>query len=192
MREFLKAISKKLQIGVQNAAGEVIGQGGIATFSNGANIEINLQQSRVPGAFIKAVEEHPGRLLRGKTRTDLGLKEAEKLIEKARGFREDDPDVKRVLVVITDGEQTPEGDFKTVSEAIKPFYKKDMDVYAIGVGIDKTKAITEIESMVKNRERGFAVFRKKYSDLTKEVDDFVQKFLSRYLLIIHVIEKSKI
>lgn len=179
MRKFLEIVGKVLQIGVKNDQGEVIGQGAIVEFSEEADISITLKQSQTPGEFTRVVNDRSrllGPLTGGRTKTHLGLAVADtELAIKEAGFREDDPDVKRMLMVITDGEQTKGGkNFVYVKEAMQPFFKRDMDVFALGVGLKKQAAKDEIRDMVEVAEN--AIFAESYSDLTQTMQRFIRKF----------------
>ena len=175
MRRFLTVVGERLQIGVRNNAGEVIGQGALVTFSESAEVAINLQSSRTPGEFTKAVRSLKGPLLGGRTKTHLGLNVADKEVcLSSAGFRSNDPDVNRMLMVITDGEQTKGRGYVPVSEAIKPFFERDMEVFAVGVGLKKQTARDEINAMVEETEN--AIFPATYTALINQVDDFLRKF----------------
>ena len=175
MKRFLRVVADKLQIGVANADGEIIGQGAMVTFSEDPKVEINLRQSRTSGAFIRAVNRLEGPLPGGRTKTDLGLNLADKEVcQRSAGFRDNENDVKRMLMVITDGKQTKGRGYTPVSEAIKPFFERDMDVYAVGVGLDSQDARAEINAMVEVDEN--AIFPDSYSDLINQVNDFVRRF----------------
>ena len=176
MRKFLKNVGNALQIGEQNSENEVIGQGAIVTFSDDATVEINLKQSDTKGSFADKVETMPGpSTTGGRTRTDKGLALADKdVVIESAGYRKQDPEVAKILVVITDGEQTKARGYTKVSDAVKPFHERGMTVFAIGVGTAVKDHIPEIRSMVKEDEN--AIFPDSYADLTKDVDKFVRRF----------------
>jgi hypothetical protein len=177
MKEFLNVVSVKLQTGVENDDGEIIGQGAIVTFSEEATVRINLQGSRIAGAFADAVDSLPDPLAGGRTKTDLGLNLADtEVAQTSAGYREDDDDVKRMLIVITDGGQSKGGRYVPVSQAILPFFERDMEVFAVGVGLQDAdqEARKEISSMVQISQN--AIFPDSYSDLINQVNDFVRRF----------------
>ena len=177
MKLFLKKISLKLQTGVENDDGEIIGQGAIVTFSEQATVRINLQGSRIAGAFADAVGNLPYPLSEDRTKTYLGLKLADtEVAQTSAGYREDDDDVKRMLMVITDGRQTTGGRSVPVNQSILPFFKRDMEVFAVGVGLkdDDQEARDEIRDMVQISQN--AIFPDNYTDLIHQVDDFVRRF----------------
>lgn len=176
MKEFLNVVSVKLQTGVENDDGEIIGQGAMVTFSEEATVRINLQGSRIAGAFADAVDSLPDPLAGGRTKTDLGLNLADtEVAQTSAGYREDDDDVKRMLMVITDGGQTKGGRYVPVSQAILPFFERDMEVFAVGVGLeDDQDARDEIRDMVQISQN--AIFPDSYTDLINQVNDFVRRF----------------
>ena len=175
MKDFLTTVGDALQIGVRNSEGDVLGQGAVVTFSEEANTQITLKQSDTPGAFDRAVENMPGPLPGGRTKTDKAFKLAdEEVVQKSEGYREDDADVAKILVVITDGEQTKDSRSTYVGEAIKPFFERDMTVFAIGVGLEKDSAKKEIRDMVEEPQN--ALFPESYSDLIKNAESFIRQF----------------
>ncbi|XP_028411878.1 uncharacterized protein LOC114534613 isoform X2 [Dendronephthya gigantea] len=176
MQRFVKYVASKLNIGVRNDAGDVIGQGAIVTFSEIAEIEILLSESATPGAFDKAVDAMEGPLPGGRTNTHLGLELADRyVVQKTGGYRDDD-DVKHILMVITDGEQTKGRDYVPVKEAIKPFFDRNMEVFAVGVGLHIDEAKQEIRDMV--RSDANAIFPTSYTDLVIQVNDSPLRFCS--------------
>lgn len=127
MRDFLSVVGQDLQIGVRNEEGELYGQGALVTFSEEANVRITLKDSVTPGAFDRLVKNMPGPLPGGRTRTDKGLDLAIKDVLKGEeGFRETEDDVAKILVVITDGEQTQDSKSKYVGDAIRPIFDRGM------------------------------------------------------------------
>lgn len=176
MRDFLKALARGLQIGVRNKEGDVIGQGAIVTFSEKATIQGTLKASQEPGRFEDVVTAMDGPLKGGRTKTHLGLGLAySELTKVENGFRQDDPDVTKLLMIITDGEQTRDFSpgFKVVSEAVKPFSAKNIDVHAVGVGLTAQTAINEVKSMVEKAKN--ARFPQNYNELMQDVDNYIRE-----------------
>ena len=178
MREFVKKIAEELKVGETNDEGDVIGQAAIVTFSEEGEKRITLAESRDAKKFYDLVDRMPGPLLGGRTKTHRGLKIAdEEIAIKEAGYREDDPDVKKLLMVITDGEQTKESvqrGFVYVGDAMKPFFARNMDVFAIGVGLDNEDAIKEVKDMVEVPEN--AILAANFSDLLYRVESIIKKF----------------
>lgn len=188
MRKFLNNVSDALQIGVRNDEGEILGQGAIVTFSERATVQINLKASDKPGAFKKKVKDMPGPLVGGRTKTDLALQMADKdVLKQSAGYREDDSDVAKILVVITDGEQTKGSRSVYVGEAIKPFFQRDMTVFAIGVGLQKESAKQEILDMVE--ESTNALFPTSYTALINEVNNFIRRFCPGTCIYLFIITR---
>ena len=178
MREFVKKIAEELKVGETNDEGDVIGQAAIVTFSEEGEKRITLAESRDAKKFYDLVDRMPGPLLGGRTKTHRGLKIAdEEIAIKEAGYRKDDPDVKKLLMVITDGEQTKESvqrGFVYVGDAMKPFFARNMDVFAIGVGLDNEDAIKEVKDMVEVPEN--AILAANFSDLLYKVESIIKKF----------------
>lgn len=184
MKRFLRVVSDKLQIGVRNADGEVIGQGAIVTFSEDPKVEITLQGSRSDREFSSAVDGLGTPVTGGRTKTALGLALADKEVaQRSAGLRDNDPNVKKMLMVITDGEQTPGRDHVPLNTSMQPFFERDMEVFAVGVGLDEPKAIKEINDMVE--VPGNAIFPASYTQLIEEVDDFVARFCPGIVIVLY-------
>ena len=176
MRRFLEIVGERLKVGERNENGEVIGQAAIVTFSEAGEKRITLKESQTPGKFASVVRTMPGPLPGGRTKTHFGLALADKEVAiKESGFRVDDPEVKKMLMVITDGEQTRGGrDYLYVRDAMKPFFNRGMDVFAVGVGLTKEIAKQQINDMVEVREN--AIFAENYQELIDKVENFIEKF----------------
>ena len=178
MQRFLKVVADKLQIGVRNDAGQVIGQGAMVTFSETAKVEVLLSASAASGAFLRAVDALDGPEPGGRTNTHLGLDLADKnVVQQSAGYRGNDDEVNKILMVITDGEQTKGRDYVPVKDAIKPFFDRNMEVFAVGVGLDEDDAKQEINDMVRPGKRSTnAIFPTSYTDLITQVNDIVRRF----------------
>ena len=178
MREFLLSLGKKLRIGERNSKGEVVGQGAVVTFSEVGTTRITLQQSQTPGRFEQIVRNMPGPLSGGRTKTHRGLAVADQQVAvKRAGYREDDPDVTRIFMVITDGQQTresPRRGYLYVRDAMQPFFRRDMNVFAVGVGLTQSSAQQQVRDMVENPEN--AILAKNFQELTATVNNFINKF----------------
>jgi hypothetical protein len=176
MRKFVSKIAKELRVGETNDDGEIIGQVGIVTFSEVGEKRITLAESQDKNKFYDVVNKMPGP--EGRTKTHRGLAIADKeLAVKEAGYREDDPEIKKVIMVITDGKQTLESrrrGYKNVGEAVEPFFQRNMDVFAIGVGLRRKDATKQIHDMVK--VPGNAIFPGSYSDLLNRVESIFKKF----------------
>ena len=178
MREFVRKLAEELKVGERNDEGDVIGQAAIVTFSEEGEKRITLAESQDAQKFYDVVARMPGPLPQGRTKTHRGLKVADEQIAiKEAGYREDDPDVKKMFMVITDGEQTVESvrrGYVYVGEAMKPFFARNMDVFAIGVGLDNQDAINQVKDMVEVPEN--AILAANFSDLVHRVESIIAKF----------------
>ena len=175
LRTFLKVFGKRLKIGEKNENGEILGQGAIVTFSERGERRLTLAESVEVGKFLDVVKTMPGPLPGGRTKTHLGLYVADKdVVIKEAGYRADDPNVKKIIMVITDGEQTRGGrGFTYVGDAMKPFFNRTMGVFAIGAGLRQQRALHEVKDMVDIPEN--AIFPQSYSELLYAVPLFIQK-----------------
>ena len=178
MREFVTKVGKEIKVGQRNDDGEVIGQAAIVTFSEIGEKRLTLAQSQDSKKFYETVTTMPGPLLGGRTKTHRGLAVADKeVVIKEAGYREDDPDVKKIMMVITDGEQTKESvrrGYVYVGEAMKPFFNRNMDVFAIGVGLENEDAKNQVRDMVEYPEN--AILAANFSDLLYKFEIIIKKF----------------
>lgn len=178
MRKFLLSLGEKLRIGERNSKGEIIGQAAIVTFSERGTRRLSLKQSQRSGRFAQVVNRMPGPLQGGRTKTHQGLNVADKRVAvKRAGYREDDPEVAKIFMVITDGEQTIESrrrGYKYVKEAMQPFFKRDMNVFAVGVGLEKSSAKEQVKDMVEEPQN--AILAENFEELSKTVNKFIQRF----------------
>ena len=175
IRSFIQSVAKRLRIGVKNEKKEIIGQGAIVTFSDIGQKIITLKDSRTPGKFAKAVQSMPGPLSDGATKTHRGLEVAYRqvaLVEE--GLRAYDDSVHKVVVVITNGAQTPEQNgYVYVGNAVKPFFSRGIDVIAIGVGLKTNKAKEQLNDMVRIPENAFLV--NQHSNLSSAMNNIISR-----------------
>ena len=179
MRMFLLSFGENLKIGERNSKGEIVGQGAIVTFSEGGTKRITLKESQTPGRFADVVKIMPGPLAGGRTKTHKGLRMAEKEVAvKNAGYREDDANVTKILMVVTDGKQTIESrrrGYEYLGDAMQPFFRRDMNVFAVGVGMRQKSVRKQVRDMVELPEN--AVFPKSFQELTETVKYFMSKLL---------------
>lgn len=157
IRAFILSVQKRLRIGVKDEQKEIIGQGAIVTFSNEGQKIITLKESRTPGRFAKAVKSMPGPLPGGMSNTHRGLKVAYSQVALvSQGLRAHDDSVHKVVVVITNGQQTREKNgYVYVGDAVTPFFKRGIDVIAIGIEMESGK--DQLNDMVRIPENAFFV-----------------------------------
>ena len=179
MRMFLLSFGENLKIGERNSKGEIVGQGAIVTFSEEGTKRITLKGSQTPGHFAEVVKNMPGPLIGGRTKTHKGLRMADKEVAvKSAGYREDDANVTKILMVVTDGKQTIESrrrGYEYLGDAMQPFFRRDMNVFAVGVGMRQKSVRKQVRDMVELPEN--AVFPKSFQELTETVKYFMSKLL---------------
>lgn len=183
IRSFIRSVGKRLRIGVKNEKKEIIGQGAIVTFSDDGEKIITLKDSRTPGKFAKAVQSMPGPSSDGTTKTHRGLEVAYRQVAVVgEGLRARDDSVHKVVVVIANGHQTRERNgYVYVGDAVKPFFKRDIDVIAIGVGLETEKAKDQLTDMVRIPENAF--FVNHHSNLSSAMNKIVSRVCPSKLVI---------
>ncbi|XP_046862042.1 cartilage matrix protein-like [Xenia sp. Carnegie-2017] len=124
----------------------------------------------------------PGPLIRGRTKTHHGLAVADtQVVVKSAGYREDDPDVTKFFMVVTDGEQTihsRRSGYKYVREAMQPFFKRrNLNIFAVGIGLEEnSRGYRQVKDMVKDEENAF--FPKNFKDLNKITMELINKLFN--------------
>ena len=180
MRKFLNAIGHGFQIGERNSDGEIIGQGAIVTFSDNTEVAITLKESQQSGRFGRVVtDEMLGPEEGSKTHTNDGLKRAyDELTTPENGFRSNDPDVHKQVILITDGQQTKpidDPDFD-VTAGLQPFHDKGIEVLVIGVGLIQGVQRKEIETMVsKHPDTQSYKLPNNYRELMRDVSTYIDE-----------------
>ena len=139
-KEFVKNFVSLFEITkAGNRAGAVI-------FSDRAELMMKLSDFVSSQSFNRAVDDLP--LLGGTTRIDMGLKKAfSDLFSVDNGMR---PRASKLLVLLTDGKQSPDSDIASPYEAMRPFHEEGIKVIVIGIGpkVDKD----ELMSLVTDRK----------------------------------------
>ena len=103
---------------------------GLVLFSGKALLKIKFSDYNNTMDFNKAVDALP--LMNSVTRIDLALKVAyDQMFKKANGMRSDVP---RILILLTDGKQTPGRGVIPLPKAVAPFHKDGVKVIVIGIG----------------------------------------------------------
>ena len=182
VRQFLISIGEKLTVGERDSSGKIIGQAAIVTFSEYGKVELTLKSSQRPGRFRSVVNNMPGPRRGGRTKTHRGLAVADTQVAvKSAGYREDDPDVTKFFMVVTDGKQTVESrrrGYKYVREAMQPFFKRrNLTIFAVGIGLEgNSRAYRQVKDMVKDEENAF--FPKNFKDLNKITMELINKLFN--------------
>ena len=123
-KDFIKSVINGLQISpTGNHAGAVV-------FSKNAKLSIKFSDHSSSNAFNKAVDQLP--LLGSTTRIDRALVTAYNgLFTMGNGMR---ADASRILILLTDGEQSKDIDSIPPYDAIVPFHEEGVHVIVIGIG----------------------------------------------------------
>lgn len=175
IRSFIQSVGKRLRIGVKNEKKEIIGQAAIVSFSDHGKKVITLKDSRTPGKFAKALRSMEGPSSDGTTKTHRGLEVAYREVAiVAEGLRSQDDSVYKVVIVITNRQQTEEKNgYVYVGDAVKPFFRRGIDVMAIGVGLETKKAQDQLNDMVRIPENAF--FLNEHSSLNSLMGKIVTR-----------------
>ena len=118
----------------------------VISYSESAQVDIKFGEYTNVNDFTAALGEV--RHQRERTRIDLALKlAAEKVFTAEGGAR---PNVTKVMVILTDGQQTETNDSTPLDEAVRPLLDMNVTIFAVGVGsaID----ITELLELVGYRD----------------------------------------
>jgi len=123
-KDFIKSIAKNFNIKKGGS------HAGVVTFSHTADLSIRLSSTEDLATFGNAVDKIP--LMNSVTRIDLALEKARtELLNTAYGAR---PGVKKILILLTDGEQTKASDAKDPVVLAKEI-RTELDVELIVIGI---------------------------------------------------------
>ncbi len=186
IRSFILSVGKRLRIGAKNEKKEIMGQGAIVTFSEEGQKIISLKDSKTPGKFSKAVRSMPGPIPINEraTKTHRGLEVAYRQVAVvSEGLRAHDDSVHKVVVVITNGHQTREkSGYVYVGDAVKAFFKRGIDVIAIGIGLETEKAKQQLNDMVRVPENAFLVNH--HSNLSSAMKKIVSRVCPRKSYIV--------
>ncbi|XP_032218274.2 uncharacterized protein LOC116601510 isoform X2 [Nematostella vectensis] len=119
-KQFVKDLARIFRVGDEASHASAI------IYNDDAHVQSKLGEHRSTEAFSKSVDAIP--YLHGRTRIDRGLEEATKMFKSAR------EGVSKVLIVLTDGRQTPDPDAIPLDQASQPLKNDGVDIYAVGVG----------------------------------------------------------
>jgi hypothetical protein len=177
IRSFILNVARRLRVGVKNERKEIIGQGAVVTFSDEGKKIVTLKDSKYPGRFVKAVRSMPGPLSdatrAGKIHRGLEIAYREVAVAN-EGLRVRDDSVHKTVVVITNGHQTEEKNgYVYVGDAVKPFFKRGIDVIAIGIDLETGKAKDQLKDMVRIPQNAFLVNH--HSNLSSAMNRIVSR-----------------
>lgn len=118
----------------------------VISYSESAQVDIKFGEYTNVNDFTAALGEV--RHQRKRTRIDLALQLAAENVFTAEGGAR--PNVTKVMVILTDGQQTETNDSTPLDEAVRPLLDMNVTIFAVGVGsaID----ITELLELVGYRD----------------------------------------
>ena len=140
---------------------------GVVLFSQNAELHVKFDQYNKITDFQNAVDNLP--LMGMTTRIDKALKVAyDQLFSMANGMR---LKTSKVLILLTDGEQTQDADAIAPSLAVMPFHEAGIKVIVVGIG--KSVKPGELRSIVKSPSNLY--FAKDFDQLKSEtfVEDII-------------------
>ncbi len=150
-KSFVKALAGRF--GLSKGASHA----GVVVFSDKVELSVTFAEKNNAKEFNDAVDKLPS--WGARTRLDKALKVAyDELFQPENGMR---LDVKQVLFVLTDGEQTKVNGSVSPAQAIAPFHESDIKVVVIGVGSHVNRK--ELKSMVKSEKDLY--FAKNFDEL---------------------------
>lgn len=175
MRDFLLSLGKRLRIGEQNGKGEVIGQGAIITYNREGKMKITLEESQNKGSFARVVRTMADPIASKQKKSVRGLDVAGKsAVMNVTGYRENDADVSKLLVVILNETKTrdsPKGSDKYAREVVQPLIRPDVKTLAVAVGTSGKKVIENVKNIVKDQNN--AILLNNYGELNQTVENFI-------------------
>ena len=128
-KEFVKLLADSFQVSRSGT------RAGIVLFSSYAKLSVKLSDHHSTVGFKAAVDDLP--LMNSATRIDkaVTLAHNELFIEKNGGRR----GVSKILILLTDGSQTPAKDAKDPSELAKAVRNSGVKLLVVGIGVDVNK-----------------------------------------------------
>jgi len=145
---------KELQFVQEIASGFQISDGGthagavvFSDHSNYTRVTIKLNQFSNPYDFNRAIANSP--FIGYRTRIDLAFKRVEEELFTIKGGAR--PNMKKIIFLITDGQQTPRGSNYDPVKASQSLIDKGVKIFAVGVGVSANK--TELEQITRYKDR---------------------------------------
>jgi len=157
-RDFVKAVADAFTFAQDQAIA------GVVSYSTIADIEIPLGQHMSSTRFQLAVDQIP--YIKGQTRIDKALKRTHEDLFRAsrRGFP-------KVMIILTDGVQTPDPDAVPLDRAVAPLHRDGVRVFAVGVGSQINK--DELRLLVQRDNDVFLATN--FDDLLKKTYEIAQR-----------------
>ena len=142
-KKFVKLLADSFQISITGSRGSVI------TFSYNAELSVKLSDHHTREEFNKAVAKLP--FFGYTTRIDKALHMAKhQLFKEANGARPNKP---KLLVLLTDGSQTPYPDVEDPAKLSEELRKMGIKVIVIGIGASINR--TELVNIAGNKTNAY-------------------------------------
>ena len=138
-KTFVKDVARSLQIGPTES------QVALITYSDNATLHFKFGEYSNVESFEEAVDGLP--YIMGRTRIDKALGLAAGLFTPTGGAR---PALPKVMIILTDGEQTPDPDAVSLEQAVAPLQNLGVKTFAIGIGGNTN--ISELRHLVDEDE----------------------------------------
>lgn len=132
----------------------------LITYSSSANLHIRFKDHMNQSTFSTIVRQLP--FAAGGTRFDKAIKlAAENVFTEESGAR---PGVPRVMIILTDGQQSQDYDALPLQQAVLPLHRLSVQVHAVAIGNQVKMA--ELRKLVQKEEDIFSI---------KDFDNLVDK-----------------
>ena len=139
-KEFVKLVARNLDVSDRGSHVAVV------LFSYHSELSIKFSDYNNADGFGRAVDNLP--LMKSTTRIDKALRTAyNEMFSERNGMRIKVP---KILVLLTDGEQTRDADAVSPSQIIQKFHDADIKVIVVGIGRGVNPA--ELRSLVKSQD----------------------------------------
>ena len=163
-KDFIKRIAREFDIAPDSS------RAGVVTYSSDARLSIKLTDHTDISSFNAAVDAIPH--MNKRTRIDKALRLAQKeLFAPENGGR---PNLPEVLILITDGKQSPDNGAEDPSVIAKELRKAGIHIIAIGVGSDTDISKQELDGIASD---GKAVTAENFDNLINE--EFIEKLTAK-------------
>lgn len=169
-KDFVNAMAAAFTFGSRQTAA------GVITYSDQASLVIPLGSHFSSKEFQNSVNSIPYTL--GRTRIDKALQKANTELFSVRGgarFHE----LPQIMVILTDGRQTPDPDAIPLYEAVRPLQQKGVVVLAVGVGsridLNELRQLVQKDSDVFSASNFDDLLQKAYEISEKTCQDVKKK-----------------
>jgi len=169
-KKFVNAMAAAFTFGPQQTAA------GVITYSDEASLVIPLGSHNSRERFQNSVNNIPYTL--GRTRIDKALHKANTELFSTQGgarFHQ----LPQIMVILTDGRQTPDPDAIPLNEAVRPLHKKGVVVLAVGVGskidLNELRQLVQKDSDVFSADNFDDLLQKAYEISERTCQDVKKK-----------------